>query len=300
MTEVHAMRPLRWSRFRKPRSLGEAFRRAEDFAVDHMASLAMGTGIGIVAIAAILVLDEPAALPQATQGVDRTIVGSIGPTPAASRPQWTPVPKPVEMISLEAPQFQQQPARYAARRASNSDREDALHFESLSANQSEARVALVRRAGEAAAPSLFIEMMRLQSERGVAITRSGSPGPLATKFGELEVADMTFTDGDGRNMSCLAFRTPQSPGRIGLNGWYCAAENATAERPTVGCFIDRLTLLKGGEDMALRRFFTEAEQRRKPCPTPRVAANRKQNWLDAHGAPPAIRGGQPNVKPPAR
>jgi hypothetical protein len=209
-------------RFRGMRNVRTAFRKVEDFAVDHMNGLALGFGVTIIAVAALIVLDEPAVAPPLAQGVDRTIVGSIGTPPAVARPQWTAVVKPVEMIALEAPQFQQQPARYAARRAQNSDREDALWFESLSAGQPEARVALVRRAGDGAAPSLFIEMMRLQTERGVAITRAGTPGPLATKFGELEVADMTFTNGDGRGTSCLAFRTPQSLGRIGLNGWYCA------------------------------------------------------------------------------
>ncbi len=294
---LFSLKRLRGLRFNVPRPSAEMFRRVEDFAVDHMPSLAIGAGVAIVTIAGILVFDNPA--PQVpggvfrgqVSGVDRTIVGSIGQTSQPPRrAQWSDVPRPVEIMALEAPLFDRQQARYRARRAANGDREDALLFDSTAATQPEARVALIRRATEAGESSLFVDMMRLQAERGVSVTKAGVPGPLVTKFGQLEVADMTFTDADGQNLACIAFRTPQSASRIAMNGWFCAATGAVVERPMVSCFVDRLALLKGGEDMALRRFFTEAEQRRQPCPMRKLANGKRVNWLDAEGTPPAIRG----------
>ena len=136
-------------------------------------------------------------------------------------------------------------------------------------------------------PSLFIDMTRQQAERGVAVTRAGAAGRLPTKFGELDVADMTFQDHQGRSQTCLAFR---SDGTIGLTGWYCAPQSAGVERPELACFIDRLALIKSGEDKDLRRFFAEAEQRRTPCPTTRISTGRKPTWLDSDGKAPQMRG----------
>jgi hypothetical protein len=141
-------------------------------------------------------------------------------------------------------------------------------------------------------PSLFIDMSRQQAERGVAVTRAGQPGQLSTKFGMVEVADMTFTDASGGAQACLGFRAVSDGHSPMLNGWYCGAQGAAVDRPELACFIDRLTLLKSGDDQALRKFFTEAEQRRKPCPNARAQAGRKATWLDHDGRAPSLRGAE--------
>lgn len=269
-------------------------RRLEDIAVEHMAPLAMGTGGAIILAAAFFAYQQPAPANPALHAstdmrADMLVVGSIGPTAGQARPLWTPVAKPTEIVSLEAPQFDRNQVRYRARRGANGDREDALHFESTAVNQPEARVALVRRSGEAAMGTLFIDMVRAQAERSVAIAKAGPPGPLPTKFGDLEASDMTFVDADGQQLTCVAFRSPERTARIALSGWYCAPQGAHVERPMVSCFVDRLAMLRGGEDGALKKFFTEAEARRKPCPTQRVSAGRKTSWLENDGSVPPIR-----------
>ncbi|MGL4239716.1 MAG: hypothetical protein ACRCTI_01255, partial [Beijerinckiaceae bacterium] len=188
-----------------------------------------------------------------------------------------------------APQFERTPAVYGARRTARNDREDSLTWQSTAPGGPEARIALVRSAQPLAPPSLFIDMTRQQAERGVAVTRAGQSGLLMTKFGPVEVADMAFSDAGGGSQACLGFRTAPDGESPVLTGWYCAAQGAAVDRPELACFIDRLTLLKSGEDQALRRFFAEAEPRRRPCPTARASAGRKPTWLDHDGRAPAMR-----------
>ncbi len=259
--------------------------RIEDVAVTHMRSLAFGAAGAVLALAGLLTLgDQP--IPADTS--DPVIVGSIAGAARVPTPQtWQNNRKPVEVLSLQAPQFGRTPAAYQSRSNDAGDREDVLTFETGSPDLPDARVTLRR--SNAALPdvSLFVDMTRQQAERGVAVVRAGAPGRLPTKFGDLDVADMTFTDSTGRNQACLAFR---SSGQIALAGWYCAAQGAAVERPEVSCFIDRLALLKAGEDKDLRKLFTEAEQRRRPCASKSVSAGRKPTWLDADGKAPGIRG----------
>jgi hypothetical protein len=262
----------------------DALHRAEDFAVTHMRSLALGAAGAVLSLAAILAMSGPA--PQLEIG-DPVIVGTISEISRVPAPTiWQISRKPVEILTLQAPQFSRMPAQYTSRINSAGDREDALTFENATADLPDARVVLRRNSSGAMAQSLFIDMTRQQAERGVAVTRAGTPDRLPTKFGDIEAADMTFTDTDGRHQSCLAFR---STGAVGLAGWYCAPQGVAVERPEVACFIDRLTLLKAGDDKDLRKLFTEAEQRRRPCPSKAVTAGRKPTWLDADGKAPGIR-----------
>lgn len=260
-------------------------RSLEDFAVQNMRSLAFGAAAGVAALAAFVLMDAP---PAPATPADPVIVGSVRETPRLpGGPSWRAVQRPVEIVTLQAPQFARHAAQYAARASAAGDREDALIFEPNQPDLPEAKVALRRAAAEGAQPSLFIDMTRQQAERGVAVVRAGAPGRLATKFGEIEVADMTFQDHGGRAQSCLAFR---SDGAIGIAGWLCAPQGAGVERPELACFVDRLSLLKAGEDAALKRFFAEAEGRRRPCPTTRVSTGRKPTWLDSDGKAPTMRG----------
>jgi hypothetical protein len=259
--------------------------RCEDLAITHMRSLAFGAAGAVLSLAGMLAFSGS---PTPHESLDPVIVGSIGGAARVPAQQnWQVNRKPVEILSLQTPQFGRLPAQYLSRSSEAGDREDALTFESASAELPDARLTLRRNATSGADISLFIDLTRQQAERGVAVVRTGTPGRLPTKFGDMEAADMTFTDAGGRNQACLGFR---SSGSVMLTGWYCAPKGAAVERPEVSCFIDRLILLKAGDDKDLRKMFTEAEQRRSPCPAKAVSAGRKPTWLDADGKAPSIRG----------
>jgi hypothetical protein len=270
-----------------------AFRRIEDFAVDNMRSISIGASVALVLMAAAAMLNDPAPANLPPPTIDVSATGSIGGQARVPQaPEWQAVRKPLEIISLQSPQLDRMVAAYSARRSVRNDREDAIAWQSSAPGGAEARIALHRGAEAAAAPSLFVDMTRQQAERGIAITRSGAPGLVMTKFGPVEMADMTFSDASGGAQACLAFRRVGEGNEPNISGWQCAAQGAVVERPELACFIDRLALLKGGEDQSLRRFFAEAETRRKPCLTARNTAGRKPTWLDQDGRPPAMRGAE--------
>jgi hypothetical protein len=266
-------------------------RRVEDFAVDNIRSITIGASTALVLLAAsLLVTDQPPPV-AAMASPESVVTGSLSGQARVPRvPDWQVVRKPAEIISLQAPHMERLTAAYSTRRSNRNDREDAILWTSPAAGGAEARIALQRGPDAAVAPTLFIDMTRQQAERGIAITRSGAPGLVATKFGPVEMADMTFSDASGVSQACLAFRRVGEGGEPTISGWQCAAQGNAVERPEFACFIDRLALLKGGEDQALRRFFTEAESRRKPCLNSRNTAGRKPTWLDHDGRPPAMRG----------
>ena len=258
--------------------------RIEDFALENMPSLALGASGALLTLSALLAWSGPSVQYALN---DPATVNSITDLPSGRpAPTWQAMRKPVELISLQAPQFGRQAAVYSARSSVSGEREDALLFETSQPELPEARLSLRRSAYPQAQTTMFVEMARQQAERGMAITRAGNIGKLSTKFGDIDVADMVLADSAGRGQSCLAFR---SEGTISIAGWYCAPQAAAAERPEVACFIDRLSLLKAGEDRDLRRFFAEAEQRRRPCPTSRTSTGRKPTWLDSDGKVPAMR-----------
>jgi hypothetical protein len=273
------------------KSLG-LLRTSEEFAINNMKSLAIGAAGAILSISSMMLFWTT---PQNPTPVDPVVVGSIlpsgnGSANAASHGQWRAIQKPTQILTLEAPQFAGTPPLYQARRNDRGDQEDALIWQAASPARPEARVTLTRSAAGGMPPSLFIDMTRQQAERGLAVKKAGQTGKLETKFGTLEVADMTFADGEDKSQACLAFRSGAQTPAMRLSGWYCAPQGAAAERPELGCFLDRLTLLKSGQDKDMRRFFTEAEQNRKPCATARVSSGRKPTWLDADGKAPGIRG----------
>jgi hypothetical protein len=265
-------------------------KRIESLAVDHMKSLAVGASACVLLLSAALTFSGgPTSSSRAT--VDPTPVGSIETrerVPAA--PEWQVVRKPVEIMALQAPQMERLTMQYVQRRTVRNDREDAIIWQATTPGGAEARIALVRGSSIGMPPSLFVEMTRTQAERGVAVTRAGAPDLLFTKFGSIEAADMTFSDASGGAQACIAFRGAGEGGGHVIAGWYCGAQGVAVERPEVACFIDRLALLKGGDDQTLRRLFAEAEQRRRPCPTTRNTAGRKPTWLDHDGRAPAMRG----------
>jgi len=258
--------------------------RLEDFAITHVQSLAFGAAGALLTLAALLALSGP----DLNRDFNDPVMVSSLEESLRNRmaPDWQVIRKPVELVTLQAPQFGRQAAVYGARNSSWGEREDSLLFEPNQPDLPEARVSVRRWANAKVQPSMFVEMARHQAERGMAITRAGSLGKLSTKFGDIDVADMVLTDPTGRGQSCLAFR---SEGAIVISGWYCAPQAAAAERPEVACFIDRLNLLKAGDDKELRKFFSEAEQRRRPCPSLRASTGRKPTWLDTDGRVPAMR-----------
>jgi hypothetical protein len=260
---------------------------AELFLVDRLRPVAIAMA-ALVLLASCVTLLGGLRAPAVDDGLTGSIVipARLAPAPAADR--WRPVRRPVEVIALPAGQLERLPVAYAAHRRGE-DRRDAIAFGTFDDPRPDIEIALLRGPSAVAEP-LPLAAARRQAERGVAIVRRGQPQRLATKFGPLDVSEAAFSDDGGLQKACLLFRSAEPPGGIAIEGWMCAAPGAAPERPALACLVDRLAVLRSGEDVALRAYFQEAERQRKPCPVQATAGGRKPTWLDHDGQRPPIRG----------
>jgi hypothetical protein len=264
-----------------------ALRRAEEFLLDRLQALALAAA-GMIVLVCCLTLIDGARSPKRDELVTGSVAAQSRP-PAPPAPEaWRPLRRPIETLALQSAMTDKLPISFvSARRAGG--RRDQLTFGYFDESQPDMGIA-VRRAETATADGLLVEVARHQAERGVAVRRAGRSERLDSKFGPLEIGDMEFAHEGGMRKACLAFRSADWPRGIGIEGWYCAAPGAAVERPVVACFVDRLTVLRAGEDQVLRQFFQDAERRRLSCPPQAQSAARKPTWLDQDGRRPSMRG----------
>jgi hypothetical protein len=240
--------------------------------------------------------DEPAttARTPAAPVVPVSAPAAPPPLPTLASPAldagWQAMQRPVELFTLESPELQRLTYGYAARRHASGLREDALTWR-LPSGATMAHVAITRGTDYAILAPLTVELARRAAGHGLSIARSATPGPLATKFGSFEVVDVQLANDEGGQRPCLGFRFHDAEARIAMAGWLCTPDQRTVERPQFACVMDRLGLLRAGDDKPLRIMFTEAERRRVLCPSQRNAGpGRRISWTESEAPPPRLRG----------
>ncbi len=237
-----------------------------------------GPGLGILCVAAALGL--------VFVGLRFGLVGDTPPAPTmASAPavqappaEWIPIARPAFLFGLAAPELHGLPLVHGARRHREGGREDILVWGAFANEGLHLRLSV--RAGEPAPPgaSFFIDLVRRAAEAGFAVTRAGVPDPIATKFGTAEAADVVVEEAAERD--CLAFRADPPDTALHLRGWLCGSGDRPADRQSLACLLDRLSLREGHDDPALRAAFAAAEERRLP------ACAGRTSWLEM----PPLRG----------
>ncbi|WP_298252650.1 hypothetical protein [Bradyrhizobium sp.] len=88
-------------------------------------------------------------------------------------------------------------------------------------------------------------------------------GVIASKFGNVAL----FRD-SGRfdpAKSCLGFLKQFGDPALQVSGWSCQGATLTARRASIGCMLDRLTLLASGNDRTLAELFARAELNHRGC-----------------------------------
>ncbi len=225
--------------------------------------LCFGTG----AVAALIVLAKQPEAPLS----GAPIWAAVEPAPTtAPQPNWEPVTLSAPAYAIAAPDLQELPLAYEARRDREGAREDVLTFGTVEdASRLYARV-VARQAPASGEARFYIDLARRAAEAGLAVARSAPATGLATKFGPAEVADVALSGAADR--ACLAFRLsrPEVAWRIG--GWLCGAGGEPPSGRQLTCIIDGLSL-RSAENAALGGLFTDAERHRDPscAPPPRVA-----------------------------
>jgi hypothetical protein len=262
--------------------------RMERYAAQHMRSLGFGSAVGILGIVA-LSLGGPA--PKGDTSDDGLVVGSISRN-VPDRSEWTQVQRPAQLLSLESVLLAGAKPSYMAFRSSGTALKDTLSFTPSQPRQPDMQLALHRNTQGAEVPSLLIDAIRTQAELGRAVLKSGQPDTIKSKFGPMETLDAQITGPDNTVRACLLFRSQSLSSQAWISGWYCPGESRMGTRPELACLLDRITLLKSGQDSNLRQFFVQAERNRQGgCATSREANGSRHHWLDSHARVPEMRSG---------
>lgn len=266
--------------------------------------LAALTGVGLTAMLvaglssgssdpALASLPGPAAVPAAPEVRDVRLQASpIG----AGQDGWVTIARPIALFGLEAPELDKRSAYEARRSRDGQRREDGLTFGEFGDGRPflSLRLHVNRDAGDGERGGLsqpfVIMLVRESAARGLSVGRSGVTTTVETKFGTVETADASLSDGTA-SRACIAFRHLDASAHLSFSGWWCGSEARPADRAQLICLIDRIDLLSAGDDPELRASFARTElNRRQGCSVPRLAATgRKGSWLDADAKAPALK-----------
>lgn len=233
------------------------------------------------------------ALFMALDGAPPGVATAAAPKDPPPRPAWIDINRPIQLYSLTLPGFEPGAQTYEARRHDpGGGRRDTLALGRWETEGPYLRLSIYRHGEEPVAPAaLYLEMVRRAAEQGLAVTRSGQPDRLATRFGAFDVADMTL-EGEDRQHTCLGFRLTGADAQVTLSGFSCGGPGQPIQRGQLVCQLDRLDLVSAGEDALLRDFFVEAERRRdESCGGSRLS-RQTAGWMEPQGAP-ALRGAAP-------
>jgi hypothetical protein len=180
------------------------------------------------------------------------------------RPEWINVERPHPAFELQMPELAGTDAGYAIlRRPADGARKDVMTW-GPSGNGPYARVEIDRPGSDG---QRFIDAPSEIAARIVAfpVTDDVKPaGRIATKFGDTPLVDFAIVT-KGVRRRCLGFARAFDEPLMQIAGWYCSAGDEVVDRATLGCALDRLTMLSAGGDPKLAGLFARAEIRRTFC-----------------------------------
>jgi hypothetical protein len=232
-------------------------------------------GLAILAVAAASIFRTPAG------------VVAVDPPP---QPQWTTVERPHPAFELSMPELAGTAFDYAIlRRDSDGARKDVLTWGGAAASGPYVMVEIYR---PGAAGEHFIDPSSEIAVRilDFAVTDDVKPaGRLDSKFGAVPLVDFAIVP-NGKERRCLGFvRAFDSPA-MQIAGWYCSAGREIVDRATLGCALDRLTILSAGGDPRLDELFAHAELKRTFCgqrnPILAATPEREQRLMTPNSAKP--------------
>ncbi len=212
--------------------------------------LAYMGGLAILAIAAASLFRGPSG------------VAAVAP---AAPPEWVSVERPYPAFELQMPELAGEASGYAIlRRPADGARKDVLSFGEPAGAGPYVMVEIYR---PGAASERFIDAPSEIAARIVAfsVTDDVKPaGDIDSKFGAVPLVDFAIAAG-GRERRCLGFARPFDDPAMQIAGWYCSPGDATVDRATLACALDRLTILSAGGDATLAGLFARAELKRTFC-----------------------------------
>ncbi|WP_158809276.1 hypothetical protein [Beijerinckia sp. L45] len=235
-------------------------------------------------LACLVVALVPSAVPETPKAASL-------PAPVEPKaPAWLDVIKPIEIFSLEAANLAKSTKLYKARRSlDGGGRQDTLAFGTLTGDEPALRLTLYRRGSETyVAGPVFAAIARIAADAGLSVTRSGLPDVMATRFGNFQVAAVALSAGATPASPCSGFRLALDAPALTMTGLACGGKAADLTRERLGCMLERLDLVSGGDDRALVEFFASTELKRNAaCTGMRLGPDEPHAaWLDDRAATP--------------
>jgi hypothetical protein len=154
--------------------------------------------------------------------------------------------------------------RSTARERRDGARQDVLVAGEGLATRTHARL-VIHQAGPQDQPpgSFYLDIARMAALAGVAVTKSQLPQAVPTRFGALDVAELTLTQG-AQERACAGLRLIVAEPDLRITGFACLAEQPQ-DLQAFACFIDRLEWDSAGADPQLSAFFAKAQLVRPTC-----------------------------------
>ncbi|HRK23316.1 MAG TPA: hypothetical protein PLQ11_00025 [Beijerinckiaceae bacterium] len=246
-------------------------------------------GLTLIAVSAAMLWSDEKDGPSPAQAVAMkpAEVEEARPRPDA----WKAVASPIASYHLEAPELDRSTLAYRARTHRDGPRQDILAWtaQADSTGRSRARMSgtlFVESYGRLRPEreTLFIDLSRRAALTGASIERLGTTIGLKTKFGALETAEIALSSDGRAARGCLAFRHSTSEAVLDLHGWFCGTADRPVDRAELACLIDRIDLVRAGNDTRLKSYFAEVERARQPCGAARLVTI-ASNWMDGDDAP---------------
>jgi hypothetical protein len=239
-----------------------------DFRATFVRILAYMGGLAILAIGAASFFRAP------------DVVAAIRPAP---RPEWINVERPHPAFDMQMPELAAASFNYAIlRRDTDGTRKDVLTWGEPGASAPYVMVEIYRPGG---AGERFLDAPSEIAARIVAFAVTDdvkAAGDIASKFGPLSLVDFAIAAPGAHNglqRRCLGFARPFDDPSLQISGWYCGFGEKPVDRATIGCALDRLTVLSAGGDTKVATLFARAELKRTFCGerNPILAATPERN-----------------------
>jgi hypothetical protein len=184
----------------------------------------------------------------------------------APRAAWTVAEHPLPAFELLLPELAGSAYSYTIqRRASDGARKDLLTWGQIFGDAATGPYAVVEIYRPGTARDRLLDAPSEIAARIVdydVVDDVKPEGRIDSKFGPVPLVDFAIAP-QGHERRCLGFVRPFNAPPLQIAGWYCSAGREVVDRATVGCMIDRLTLVNG--DTKLDELFARAEVKRTFC-----------------------------------
>jgi hypothetical protein len=182
---------------------------------------------------------------------------------------WSAATRSSQAFAISQPEFAGKTDAYEILRHPLGGRKDIIRWAGAGEKPA-AEIEIYRPGGElsqtAPAAAALAERM------GMSDRELEAAGVVDSKFGE--VALFRLAGRAEETSACLGFMKNLDNPTLRISGWTCQGDTLPARRATVGCMLNRLTLLGAGNEPKLAETFAHAELKRGGCGPAALA-----NWV---------------------